>query len=502
VIRAPGIYTLVIEKPGYSRLGLTLNYTNNGLKTYYPSVSFMLKKDDNALNELGEITVSNGGKINFNPSKAAVKSATGVFQSNQILLEKAGLINNSSESNVINLNTAARNAPKTVTVESAATMNKSDTVIPKQNIVAEPVLNALIDTASSVSELRSGIERSKQLLATLKPGDRSFAMLEAQIKNAESLLKQKESVIRLQQEQLSESQKKIMFLGLFSVFAALSVLLLLLFLYQRKKHLAILDEKNKSITRINGKLLSSIRYAATIQSNFFREKAALSKLFGKTFIFNQPKDMLSGDFYWFTKKGEHRVLVVADCTGHGVPGALLTMLGHSLLDDIVSVKGETLPSNILLALCKGVISAFSRNEELDYGMDITVLSMKEGSSEMVFSGISNGLYHGREGTLSYLPVTPKSIGPEIELKDLKDQSVRLEKGDCLFMMSDGYEDQFSENKEKPEKFNVARIEELLKRITQEDNFQAADQLLKSEMETWKGSREQMDDMLIVGVKVD
>jgi serine phosphatase RsbU (regulator of sigma subunit) len=502
-LRALGVYSMQIEKQGYSKLSLTLNYTDDGLKTYYPAVSFMLKKDDNTLNALGEITISNGGKINFIPLKAAAKSATGVFQSNQILLEKAGLINNSSEANVISLHVpqAPRQARRAV-VEAAPVMKRADTVIPKQNIVTAPVFEVLSDTASTVADLRSNIDRSRQLLTTLDPTDKSYAVLVAQIKNAESLLKQKEAVIKIREEQLSESQKKVMFLGLFSVFAIISVGLLGLFLIQRKKHMLVLDEKNKNITRINGKLMSSIRYAATIQSNFFKEKAALNKVFGKTFIFNQPKELLSGDFYWFAEKDGHKILVVADCTGHGVPGALLTMLGHSLLDDIVMVKGETLPSRILMALCEGVIAAFSRNEELDYGMDITVLSTTEGSDEVVFSGISNGLYHCRMDKITYLPVTPKSIGPDVQPADLKDQTIKVKKGDCFYMLSDGYEDQFNENKERPEKFNVTRLEELLKKITQEKNFAASESVLKAEIEDWRGTREQIDDMLIVGVRID
>ncbi len=510
-IRTFGVYKMAIEKAGYSALTLTLNYTNNGLKTYYPAVSFMLKKDDNTQNPLGEITIANGGKFNFIPGKASSKSSTGVSQSNQILLEKAGMINNSSATNVINLRPAyvPKAAPTATIPENAVVVDKSDTVVSKRNIVSDPVLNILADTLSSVDNLRNSIERSKQLLATLKPDDKSYALLEAQIRNAEGLLKQKEAVIKLQGEQLSESKKKLMFLTLFSVFAVLSLLLLLLFLFQRKKHMKVLSEKNKmldeknvAITKINSKLMSSIRYAATIQSNFFNEKSKLKKLFGKAFIFNQPKDMLSGDFYWFTEKDGNKIVVVADCTGHGVPGALLTMLGHSLLDDIVTVKGETKPSKILMALAQGVITAFSREDELEYGMDISVLCAREGSNEIIYSGITNGLYHCRRDEITHLAVTPKTIGPDLELADVKDQSMLVMKGDCFFMLSDGFPDQFNENKEKPEKFNVTRLEEMLKKVAQEDNFASAEKNLKAELEAWRGTREQIDDVLIVGVRVD
>jgi serine phosphatase RsbU (regulator of sigma subunit) len=502
-ILSHGTYTLTIEKQGYSRLSLMLNYVDDGLKTYYPSVSFMLKKDDNALNILGEIRISERGKLSFLPGKSSDKGSSSVFQSNQILLEKAGLINNSSASNVISFGAGsvprvARNMP----TETANAPARSDTIIPKRNMVPVSVMDILSDTSAAIADLRRSVERSKSLLATMSPGNRGYALLQAQIKSAEDMIREKEKIIRLQEEQLSESQKKVMYLSLFGIFSALSIALLVVLISQRKKHIAVLTAKNAEITRINTRLTSSMRYAATIQSSLFREKAALNKLFGKTFIFNQPRELLSGDFYWFTQKNDHKILVVADCTGHGVPGALLTMLGHSLLDEIVGVKGETLPSRILNGLCQGIMNAFLREDELEYGMDITVLSAKEGSSEMRFSGISNGLYHCRKGNVKRLPVTPKSIGPELTMNDLRDQTINVERGDCFFLLSDGYEDQFNANRVKPEKFNVKRLENLLSKISLEENFSASDRILKTEIENWRGTREQIDDILIVGVMIE
>src|SRR5213078_2440831 len=97
------------------------------------------------------------------------------------------------------------------------------------------------------------------------------------------------------------------------------------------------------------------------------------------------------------------------------------------LDDIVTVKGETQPGKILMAVCQGVIAAFSRSEELDYGMDMTVICTTDGSDEVVFSGIANGLYHCSKGELKMLSVTPKSIGPDLLASDLKDQTIKVKK---------------------------------------------------------------------------
>jgi serine phosphatase RsbU (regulator of sigma subunit) len=122
------------------------------------------------------------------------------------------------------------------------------------------------------------------------------------------------------------------------------------------------------------------------QNGFFQSKNELKTLFKDSFIFNKPKDVLSGDFYWFVQKGDHKIIVVADCTGHGVPGAMLTVLGHNAVNEIVNVQGEVVPSRILSGLNRVIKNTFSKNpENLEYGMDITVVSIHKNEREMVMS---------------------------------------------------------------------------------------------------------------------
>ena len=123
------------------------------------------------------------------------------------------------------------------------------------------------------------------------------------------------------------------------------------------------------------------------------------------------------------------------------------------------------------------------------------------TSEIIFSGMTNGLYHFRKNKLAYYSVTPKTIGGDLSLNDLSDQRIQVESGDCLFMMSDGYCDQFGARTDMIEKYNVKRLEQLFSRLSSAANFSSSEQILKSELDDWKGAREQVDDVLVMGLKV-
>ncbi len=507
VLSKPGMYKLKIESKDYSSITININYVSAGLKTYYPGLSFILKKGDDYLYPIGDLLIDHEGTLVYkNDNNQGKKKVEDVVLSNQILLEKTVLINNSSKKNVLNMarnNLAFTPSIKKTEESVSSPINTNDTVISKNRMLVNAlVLELHPDTILNVEDLRTKIKLSREALAKIDPNDESYAILLTQIKNAEQQLRSQEAIIQLQENEIANSKKIILYLCLFALFAVFSVLLLLFYLKKRKQHMAILDEKNKNITRINTKLISSIKYASMIQANFFKDKKILKNLFNQSFIFNQPKDMLSGDFYWFTHKNNHKIVVVADCTGHGVPGALLTILGHSLLEEIVNVQGETLPSKILIDLNNAVMSAFSRTEDLEYGMDITVISLKDGTDEMKFSGMTNGLYHYRQNNLTYYSVTPKTIGSDLHLSDLSDQSITVKEGDCLFMVSDGYCDQFGARTDVIEKFNVKRLEQMFSKLSVDKNFNDSEKVLKSELDLWKGAREQVDDILVLGLKID
>jgi len=176
-------------------------------------------------------------------------------------------------------------------------------------------------------------------------------------------------------------------------------------------------------------------------------------------------------------------------------------LGHNALDAIVNTQGNTLPSKILFELNQTILKAFSNQTQVEFGIDITIVSIKDGSNELLFSGITNGLYHFSADKINHHKVTSKTIGLTLSEKDLFDQSVSIKKGDCFYLLSDGYCDQFSGHSHKIEKYNLQQMDALLRGISISNTFSKSDAALSVDFNKWKGSREQTDDVLVLGFKI-
>jgi serine phosphatase RsbU (regulator of sigma subunit) len=489
-IKEKGKYKLSLRRGDYSGLDIELIYNEAGTKSQFESLYFLLKQEENSVKDMGSILIDNGGHMSFTPNPNSAKDD--IFQSNFHLLEKACLINNSSAY-------ASKGSPGRK--EEKFSLAPGDTIVSKQSLADN---NKVIDVPlnSNVDELKNKLNVAKKELSRMDPNSGAYKAMAAEIELMEMQLKDKQTLIELQEKELSASKKIIVFLCLFLLALAGMSLMLYYFFRQKRSYALALNEKSEKISRINSKLLSSIRYASLIQNGFLKDKNELRKLFRDAFIFNRPKDILSGDFYWFSQKNGHTIIAVADCTGHGVPGAMLTVLGHNALHDIVNVQGETVPSKILKALNKVINNTFSKNaENLEYGMDITIVSIKDGEQEFLLSGLANGLYLMKDGKLNYYTVSPKSFGTEIKDSDLDDRVIKMDKDDCFFLFSDGYQDQFSGNSMTVEKFNVERFEKLLSEVAKKESLKEAENHLDTTLQGWKGGIEQIDDILVLGFRI-
>ncbi len=508
IIPKKGEYVIEVSGEGYSSIQFILKCEDAGQKTSFPVTSFILKRDDKSVNELGELSVKEQGILMFTFNTVSQKlTSTDVMLSNKVLMEKSVMINNSSKQDVVKPIVAVATVTKLKDIKTEgsnvySTILRNDSVATRLGKSIQSTIHYIVkDSLVKIEDLKNEIEQFKKELALIDPSSDNYHLLVAQITNAEHQLHAKEILIETQKKEIGNFKKMLTSLLLFAICAIAALVLLMVFLREKKKHNKELNEKNKEISKINTRLLSSIRYASIIQTSFFKEKNSLQKLFSNAFIYNQPKDMLSGDFYWFGYKNGHKIIAVADCTGHGVPGALLTMLGHTVLEEIVVVQGQTLPSNILLELNKAITAAFSNQQQIEYGIDITVVSIKDGASELLFSGITNGPYLYSSGKLSHHQVTAKTIGIAINEQDLKDQSIPIKQGDCVYLMSDGYCDQFGKRTDKIEKYNLNRMESLLTKVSEASSFSETSDVLSKEFTNWKGDREQTDDVLVVGFKI-
>jgi serine phosphatase RsbU (regulator of sigma subunit) len=299
-----------------------------------------------------------------------------------------------------------------------------------------------------------------------------------------------------------EEQQKIILYSISTGFILVLALAFFIFRGYRQKQKAnliisaqkkILEEKNKDIT-------DSINYARRIQEAILPDKEIKYRIFPDAFVLFQPRDVVSGDFYWFSEKNGKRIIAAADCTGHGVPGAFMSMIGNSFLNEIVNERGITRPSEILNELRHLVIKSLKQKEESGSprdGMDISLLCFSENHVE--WAGANNPLWIVHNGNLTAFAPDKQPIGLHHgENLPFTNHKISPEKGSSLYIFSDGYADQFGGAKGK--KFREKQLKELLLSI-QMKSMQEQEEVLLSTFQNWKGELEQIDDVLVIGVRI-
>lgn len=251
-------------------------------------------------------------------------------------------------------------------------------------------------------------------------------------------------------------------------------------------------------------ITDSIEYAQRIQHAALPQQKYVDEILPEHFILFKPRDIVSGDFYWVSKKENKSVIVAADCTGHGVPGAFMSMLGISLLNEIVN-KGKIRKANeILDVLRKNIIEALHQSDfdsETKDGMDIALCILDEDKKMVQFAGAHNPLYLFRNNELIEYKGNKMPIGVHVHKKapePFTNHDISLEKGDVFYLFSDGYHDQFGgEHKQKLKKSN---FKNLLMDIHTEDMAQQKN-ILEEKHVNWRGQQLQIDDILVIGIKV-
>ncbi len=489
----PGIYQCTISRNGYSSVSFDLDYKSAGKKSIFESFFFILKQDENSNVRLGKVEMKSGS-LAFQEGNSQNSSMLDVFNSNAHLLEKAVNINN--HDNGENSNAQPKNDKVELNADSITQNNRAFMDAKKLAVVRKM-------SSDNLDSLKESLASAKDLLKKLSPLSEDYKSLSLQIISAEQKIKDKESIIDLKETSLSNSKRIILFLSLFLLFMLISLGLTYYFFREKKKHAIELSASNEKITKINSRFLSSVRYASVIQESFLPPISGLAKIFKDSFLYSKPKDILSGDFHWFSEVENHKIILVADCTGHGVPGAMLTVLGNRILDEIINEKGEVLPSKILLEMNLSILETFSSTkEQLDYGIDISIISLNTKTGDMLFSGIGNGFYQVSDGNLQFYKATPKSIGSDLFESDLIDQKILYKKGDSFYLFTDGFADQFAGNDQERTKFNVQRFGELILKVEKLPNLSNAPAVFENELLNWMGVQNlQVDDICIMGFRL-
>lgn len=255
-----------------------------------------------------------------------------------------------------------------------------------------------------------------------------------------------------------------------------------------------LEQKDKDMT-------DSLVYAQRIQEALLPSELYFRRHFKDAFIFFHPKDIVSGDFYWIGSKGDRVFVVAADCTGHGVPGALMSMIGLNIIEKTINEANIETPSKILGVLNISLEQTFSREKNIGTiirdGMDISLCVIDKKRKKLEYAGAFLPLYHIRNNSLHEIKPDKLIIGMNPDGTEYINHEIDLMEDDIFYLFSDGYADQFGGTENK--KFMYRRFRYLLLTI---HKFPVEDQkaILEENFRTWIGRNEQVDDILVIGFK--
>jgi len=370
----------------------------------------------------------------------------------------------------------------------------------KEALEMHEVYMKMKDSALNESTKKASLQKQFQYSYERKVAADSVKNLEAE--------KVKDAQIAAQESKLQQQQTLK-----YALFGGITLLIIFsLYVFNRYKNTqqknkiierqkAIADEKQKEI-------IDSITYAKRIQIALLKEEEHISKHLPEHFIFYRPKDIVSGDFYWSLEKTQSEdkywYLTAADCTGHGVPGAFLTMLGTSFLNEINAVAELLSPAEIMEQLRTRIIKDLSQTGRIGDnkdGMDMSIMRMNLTTYELEWAGANNPLWIIRsenQNSIIEIKADKQPIGYADKLLPFKNNVIQLKKGDQLIMFTDGYADQFGGDKRK--KFKRSGLKDLVLA-----NASLPMEIQKQKMEitfdTWKGDLEQIDDVCVIGVRI-
>ncbi len=401
-------------------------------------------------------------------------------------------------------------------LDKAEEMARLSYQISKDGDLIYETSEALVELLKTL-EAKKDIEGAYETLAELRLVEKEIYDLEkvSKVKEVEGKLQiaEKENVIA--QQNLTLEKEKSDRLAMESrnqklwLFLVLGIVLLTftLFIYFRTRKLNAtikvqkdeVEEKSLILEEAYNNIRDSLEYSKYLQNTMLPSSEYLKGCFDDHFVFFSPKDLVSGDFYWVRKKGDVVDVCVADCTGHGVPGAMVSVIGHNGLNRSIKELEIQQPSKVLDNLTEYVEETLYNEEKgMKDGMDICYCKFDQGSNTIQFSGANNPLYVISDGALTIYPPDKQPIGIFESREQFTQKEIQVKKGDCLYLFSDGYADQFGGPKGK--KFKYKQFQELLISIAKLPMANQREALSEA-FHTWKGDLEQLDDVCILGIRV-
>ena len=370
-----------------------------------------------------------------------------------------------------------------------------------------------LDSAYSLKDSILNEEKIKALTEVetkyrVKQKDDSIRMATQETRFAE--MEKRDAELQVKAEKLTNANRKTQIIGLMAILAIAALMLIIIFrrngvIKEQNKQLEhqknVIETKNKDIT-------DSILYAKNLQRAILPDVDIIRESIPKYVLYYEPRDIVSGDFYWFHETEDKVIVAAADCTGHGVPGAFVSMLCNDALNKTIVTLGEEDPGIILSKVNETVIDAFRKEKatfQANDGMDIALCVLDKSKTYLKFAGAMNRMLLVRNNALIEYKGDKRAIGGKTEIDfEFKTQRIELNPKDCIYMFSDGYIDQFGGvmhgSKQGGKKFMMKRFKKLILDIHQEKAEEQKD-LLKNTFEEWKGNLEQLDDVLVIGFEI-
>lgn len=356
----------------------------------------------------------------------------------------------------------------------------------------------LDNRAKDIEDAWEQLEKDKLVAVTeedflwIKAREEMLVAAERELEAARAYIEEQDNKIRAQRYFMFTLIALFLLLGGFAFYLVRSI-------KQKNQLNEALADRNKRIT-------SSINYAERIQKSVLLREEQIKALLPNSFVFYKPLDVVSGDFYWFSEINGKIIMAAVDCTGHGVPGAFMSLIGNTLMNQIIKEKKITEPAKILENLHQGIVDALQQTADIrssQDGMDMTVCSYDKTSGSITFAGAVNPMFVVENGEFKEISGNLRGIGGILrphkqEQVTFDQQTFKFEKGTNIYLFSDGYMDQFGGANDQ--KFNLPRFRELLLDI-QDEPMERQKELMEERLDKWKGNGPQIDDILVIGLKV-
>ncbi len=506
-------YLLEFSKEGYSSIIIAIDLTNvpeqfskNGIQfvgTEFLLNQFQFKNEGKTKEPFGTLFFNTQGNyLDFKQTEQSSRKQREYYD-NPFSMIQSAVKKNKTNSQIIDskktnkISTTKGDEINKTSVGGIRTLKQKDTLTGvfskikvKNNLNQEDILVL----EERVNQLKEEIEQD-----LLKSGEiDSVRLLEKKniLNNLENELIGAKKIIELQKSRIS-TQRQLLFVSVASLILLLGMMFIILRFNKQKKEVYIqLKEKNKKIT-------DSINYAKRIQESILPSEQEIKKLLPDSFIYFQPRDVVSGDFYWLSIIGKKIVIACIDCTGHGIPGAFMSLIGNTLLNEIVNEKEIVDPSKILKALHHGIVKSLhqeDKNNSSKDGMEISLCVIDKETNTINYAGAMNPMYIVKGGDVLVVKPDINSIGGDGFKNNevlFTNQVVPIEKGMTIYMFTDGYMDQFGGTENK--KYNVKNFQELLIHI-QKMNMDEQKGEIEKAIQIWKGNQKQIDDMLVIGIR--